>query len=248
MRCVLRSTLMVLMWVNLCFLAQYSCHGQSSADSEIDNARVIEMSQMALGDDIIIARIKTGTCNFLLSDSDLAQLKKAGVSDKVVAVMLETSVLINARVKVDGNLVSLRTFGQTKVGSRLESDATLGIKSVKEKAYFQGQHASVIAGVNPDIEVELPPRETIDNYIVVRMDIKKDRREFEYRSAGMLVGAKSGVNAEKIVKTSHEYLGGHRYKIHTRENLKGGEYVIYVVGSADYDKGVYGEGYDFTVE
>lgn len=66
--------------------------GIRAQDSGITNARVIEMTKLGLGDDIIIARIKTGNCQFALSDNDLAQLKKANVSDKVVAAMLEPAL------------------------------------------------------------------------------------------------------------------------------------------------------------
>jgi hypothetical protein len=61
----------------------------SSDGSEITDARVIEMSKLGLDDDIIIARIKHGTCRFQLGDTDLLNLKKAGVSSKVIAAMLD---------------------------------------------------------------------------------------------------------------------------------------------------------------
>ena len=68
-------------------------NGQSQSSSpqgsDITNGRVIEMSKMGLDDDIIIARIKRGTCRFQLGDPDLLDLKKAGVSSKVVAAMLD---------------------------------------------------------------------------------------------------------------------------------------------------------------
>lgn len=64
---------------------------QAAAPSpKITNARVVEMAKMGLDDDVIIARIKHSACDFQLSDSDLMELKKSGVSSKVVAVMLET--------------------------------------------------------------------------------------------------------------------------------------------------------------
>lgn len=64
---------------------------QSSApSSKITNTRVVEMAKLGLDDDIIIARIKHGVCDFQLSDSDLLELKKSGVSSKVVTAMLET--------------------------------------------------------------------------------------------------------------------------------------------------------------
>jgi hypothetical protein len=68
----------------------------SPQGSDITNARVIEMSKLGLDDDIIIARIKHGPCHFQLNDADLLDMKKAGVSPKVIAVMLEVAPVIPA--------------------------------------------------------------------------------------------------------------------------------------------------------
>src|ERR1035438_5248976 len=147
-------------------------------DTEITNVRVVEMTKLGLGDDIIIARIKTGACKFALLDNDLAGLKKANVSDKVIAAMLEASVLTKPRVTIDGNPLELHTIGQEKVGGRLGHDVSLHIKSVKEKAYLQGQHASVFASSTPAIQIELPPNNSIDDYILVLMQGRRtDRHE-----------------------------------------------------------------------
>jgi len=217
-------------------------------DTEIDNARVVEMTRMGLGDDIIIAKIKTAHPKFSLSDADLVELKQANVSDKVVAAMLEASVLKSARVKIDGNPVEIHTLGQVKTGGRLGRTLSLGVKSVKSKAYLQGQHASVIVSRNPIIEVELPPNASIDDYVVVRMDGKGDRRELEVGSGGGAVGAKHGLRADRVMRTSYDPLGGRLYKMAVQGGLNGGEYILYVIGSPDFDKGIQGRGYDFTVE
>jgi len=60
------------------------------SSAKITNARVVDMAKLGLDDDIIIARIKHGTCDFQLADADLLDLKKSGVSSKVVAAMLDT--------------------------------------------------------------------------------------------------------------------------------------------------------------
>ncbi len=217
-------------------------------EGDIDNARVVEMSKLGLDDDIIIAKIKTGHTKFALADNDLVDLKKAGVSGKVIAAMLEASVLKDAHVKIDGNPAELHTLGQAKVGGRLGAVLSAGIKSQKQKAYLQGQHAAVISSRNPNIEMELPPNDSIDNYILVRMDPKGDRRELETGAAGGVVGVKQGIRAESIIKTSYEALGGRKFKMTAHDSLRGGEYILYVVGSADFQKGIFGKGYDFTVE
>jgi hypothetical protein len=217
-------------------------------EGDIDNARVVEMCKMGLDDDIVIAKIKTGRTKFALGDNDLVALKQAGVSGKVIAAMLEASVLKEPHVVIDGNPAPLHTLGQAKVGGRLGSSLSMGIKSVKSKAYLQGQHAAIIVSKSPNIEMELPPGDSVDNYILVKMDPKGDRRELEVGSAGGVVGGKQGIRAESIVKTSSDALGGRKFKISASETLKSGEYILYVVGSADFQKGVFGKGYDFTVE
>lgn len=217
-------------------------------DSDMDNARVVQLTKTGLDDEIIIAKMKTAHCKFALGDNDLMDLKKAGVSPKVIAAMLESSVLTSPIVKVDGNPVELHTLGQAKVGGRLGSALTGGIKSVKQKAYLQGQHAAVVASRNPNIEIELPPNDTADNYILVIMDAKGDRRELETGASGGAVGGKSGIRAESVIQTSAEPLGGRRFKITPHEAVRSGEYILYVVGSADFQKGIFGRGYDFTIE
>jgi len=221
---------------------------QSALESDVDNARIVDMTHKGLGDDVIIARIKASPAKFNLSDDDLAALKKAGVSDAVVAAMIQASQVTVAQVKVDGNPVELRVIGEQKVGGRLGHTLTMGIESVKNKAYLQGQHATVITSRNPVIEIELPPNETIENYIVVLMDDKGDRREIEMGSVGGTVGEKVGIRADRIVRTSSTPLGGRRYRITAIKEMKKGEYILYSVGSADFPHGVYGQGYDFSAQ
>ncbi|MGB6131996.1 MAG: hypothetical protein WBG54_09455 [Acidobacteriaceae bacterium] len=226
----------------------YALHAQSTLEAGVDNARIIEMTQKGLGDEVIIARIKASPTKFSLSDDDLSALKKAGVSDAVVAAMIQSTQLTVASVRIDGNPVEVRVIGEQKVGGRLGHEVTFGIKSVKNKAYLQGQHASVIASRQPIIEIELPANENIDNYIVVTMDEKGDRREIEMGSVGGTVGEKVGIRADRIVRTSAMPLGGRRFRITAADEMKKGEYILYSVGSADFPHGVYGQGYDFTVQ
>jgi hypothetical protein len=218
-----------------------------SQDSAMDNARIVDLAKMGLDDDIIIAKIKAAKCSFQLGDSDLVDLKKAGVSSKVVAAMLDASALTSARVSIDRKDVEMHTLAQAKVGGRLGAAFTYGVKSVKAKAYLQGQHSSVIVSPTPSIVVELPKDDTIDNYILVVMDEKSDRRELEVGSVGGVVGGKSGVRAEAIRHTAPKPLGGNKFNLST-DTLKKGEYILYIVGSADSIKGIYGRGFDFTVE
>ena len=64
----------------------------------ITNTRIIELSKLGLDDDILIAKIRNGSCRFQLGDSDLVDLKKAGVSPKVIAAMLDSGASASAPV------------------------------------------------------------------------------------------------------------------------------------------------------
>ena len=83
------------------------------ASTKITNARVVEMTKLGLDDDIIIARIKHGSCDFLLADADLMELKKSGVSSKVVAVMLDTAASVPTPEPSDGKVRVFVTDSQS---------------------------------------------------------------------------------------------------------------------------------------
>jgi hypothetical protein len=243
-----RSLLVVVAFMIIVLSSSFAKNQPSSASpSTINNDRIIELSKLGLDDDIVIAKIKNATCEFRLEDSDLVDLKKAGVSPKVIAAMLEASALTAPRVTVDDEDVPIHTLGQAKVGGRLGHDVTFGIKSVKGKAYLGGPHSTIIASSNPLIEIALPKGDTIDNYILVQMDGKSDRREIEVEARGGVVGAKNGIRAEAIHKMYTTPLGGNKFRMNT-DALKKGEYIIYVVGSPDSIRGIYGRGYDFSVQ
>jgi hypothetical protein len=62
------------------------------AQTEIlTNAEIIEMSQAGLGKELIISKIQTSNGDFEVSAKALVELKKAGVADEVITVMLGKS-------------------------------------------------------------------------------------------------------------------------------------------------------------
>jgi hypothetical protein len=160
--------------------------------------------------------------------------------------MLDAGALTEPQVIVSNEEVALHTLGQAKIGGRLGHELTAGVKSVKEKAYLDGAHSAVAVSATPVISIGLPKGSTIDDFILVQLDGKGDRRELEVRAVGGIVGGKTGIRAEAIRKTSMTDLGGNKFQM-TSGDLRKGEYMIYIVGSADLPKEIYGRGYDFTV-
>lgn len=220
----------------------------AAGQDEITNQRVVEMAKLGLDDEIIIARIKAGKAKFELADADLLSLKASGVSPKVVAAMLDASVLTEPKVTVNGTALDLHTLAQAKAGGRLGNLLTGGIKSVKWKAYLQGgsASASVASASTISIALELPRGDSPDNFLLVKLDAKDDRREIEVASGGGMVGLKSGIRTESIIETAIVPGGGNKFEL-VATALKRGSYLLFVVGSADAARGQYGRGYDFDV-
>lgn len=207
------------------------------------------MAKLGLDDEIIIARIKAGKAKFDLADADLLNLKAAGVSPKVVAAMLDASVLTEPVVAVDGKPLDLHTLAQAKAGGRLGNILSGGLKSVKWKAYLQGGRASVTVSAAPTtaVTIELPKGDSPDNFLLVKLDAKDDRREIEVASGGGVVGMKNGIRTESIIETAVVPLSGNKFNL-VATGLKRGSYLLFVVGSADATKGLHGRGYDFDVQ
>ena len=61
-----------------------------AADETLNNASVIQLQQMNLGDAVVVEKIKTSKCDFDTSIGALKKLKDAGVSAPVIQAMLAT--------------------------------------------------------------------------------------------------------------------------------------------------------------
>jgi hypothetical protein len=61
-----------------------------AAEEILNNATVIELQKLSLGDGVILEKIKTSKCNFDTSLNGLKQLKEANVSSTVIQAMLAT--------------------------------------------------------------------------------------------------------------------------------------------------------------
>ena len=62
----------------------------ANAQKEVlTNSQVIEMSKIGLGKQIILDKIKTSGENFDLTANSLIELKKAGVDDEIITLMIE---------------------------------------------------------------------------------------------------------------------------------------------------------------
>jgi len=117
---------------------------QAAASAKITNARVVEMTKLGLDDEIIIARIKHGVCDFQLTDNDLLALKTAGVSSKVVAAMLDSIPADVPAVPVEPNDGKVRVFVTDS-----QSWETRGSSSAGGNSNGWGASSSFSGGARP---------------------------------------------------------------------------------------------------
>jgi hypothetical protein len=65
--------------------------GIALAQAVLNNDSVLKMASAGLGDDVIVATIKSQAGNYKLDPDSLIQLKKAGLSEKIISAMIEKS-------------------------------------------------------------------------------------------------------------------------------------------------------------
>lgn len=83
------------------YYGQYGGEGVSEADTlqspVMTKEDVIALSKEGIGNEVIISQIKATRSYFQLSTTDLLELKKAGVSEKVIGAMIASEELPRAR-------------------------------------------------------------------------------------------------------------------------------------------------------
>jgi hypothetical protein len=77
-----------------------SC-GSANA-SPLDKNSVLQLTQMGLGDDAVVAKIQADKVDFDLSTEDMLQLKKQGMSSPVIAALITNRYV----AKIEPSLVS----------------------------------------------------------------------------------------------------------------------------------------------
>jgi hypothetical protein len=224
----------------------------------LNNQDVVEMVKLGLSDDVIVAKIRAvvaagdGTAVFDTSVDGLKALKDGNVSDAVIKVMINPApppapvVAAVAPMTVDANLpppevgvywkdgpnfvlIQGRALDQTKVGGRAGSYFTDGMRNQHWDAYVDGPHSSnVVKDRRPAFYLYVPDGSDALDYVLIIMNKKSDRREFQIGSFGGVTGGKSGVKKDKVIDFQATHVGIRTYKIALPQDLKPGEYAFFM--------------------
>jgi hypothetical protein len=246
----MRKILTVVMCaVCLCF-ATLPVTAQKTKNT-MTNADVIEMVKAELPENTIVLAIQQSEPNFDTSTKALIELKKQGVSQKILEAMLQPQVTTPTMSKTPTTVNPLS--GQTETGNssgvslmdvtlidgekrillkRSQANPRIGnmvgqilnpFGKMKSQSALDGNHAQLrVTDTTPEFEIGLPSDVNAADYLVlIKFKPKSDRREVQVGSAG-ITGMSVGFNKEAIVPTTFE-------EVKTQTIGDGMKYTIYRV-------------------
>ena len=238
------------------FLLLASTTWSQQLGKRITNKDVIDMVSLGLSDDVIIAKIRGaaagGTLQFDTSVDGFKELKAGKVSDEVLKVMINPApaaapVLVaatpitndpnlpppevgvywkngNAFTRIEGQAIS-----QAKVGGKAGSMFTYGMRNEHWDAYLNDpQSKNVINEHLPVFYIYVPDGASSSDFVLIQLEKKGNRREFQIGSFGGITGGKSGVKRDKEVAFTSEHAGIRTYKIKLDAAMKPGEYAFFM--------------------
>jgi len=216
------------------------------------------MVQLGLSDDVVIAKIRsmsaTGvdSVSFDTSTEGLRALKAANVPDTVIKVMINPAqsptivVTTPTPINIDPNLpppevgvywksganfvlIQGQALTNAKVGGKAGSFFTDGLRNQHWDAYVEGPTSkNVVRERRATFYIYVPDGTDSSDYVLLKLNKKDDRREFQVGSFGGITGGKSGVKRDKEVPFKAEHVGLRTYRITLEAELKPGEYAFFM--------------------
>jgi hypothetical protein len=272
---------MVLLLVVLVFASSASLVGQETAKKAMSNQDVIDMVALGLGDDVVISKIHAALETKFDTELDaMKALKVAKASDAVIAAMVNpkppapiaAASVAPAAPPDDPNLppkevgiywrdgktwipIDGQNVSQAKIGGRAAHAFSYGIASKHWNAYVQGPVSkNRVKDLKPVFYIYTMEGMAPSDYVIVKLDKKGDRRQFEVGSVGGWVGGKSGVRESNMRSFKADRVALRTYKITLDQELKPGEYGFFMatgqamaMGNGETGGNAQGRIFDFTI-
>jgi len=219
----------------------------------LTNDSVVKMVKAQLGEDLIVTTIRSQLCIFQLGADDLIALKQAGVSDKVIAAMVEKSNLDTtagavaqpvagapAAPPVSEVGVYYQKAGEWadlppevvnfKTGGVLKSIGTIGVVKGDINGHLNGGHSHTALKSPVELLVYVQEGVAITEYQLLRLREEKDSREFRTVTGGVM--HVSGGATRDLVPFESKKTAPRTYQI-VLPNLGEGEYGLLPPAGAD---------------
>ncbi len=243
-------------------------NGQELSKRKLSNQDILDMASMGLGDDVILEKIRSAPeTDFVTDLNSLKALKAAHVSDPIIRAMINPKAVpaasapsatapalvnpdlpddVGVYIKVRGKLneVTPEVVGY-KTGGVLKSMATYGMDKGHRNGTVQGPKSALQIGSDAEFIVRCPEGTAINEYQLLRLDMKGDRREFRAWTGGVLHSSEGAEkNAEKY---DSEKVAPRVFRIKLPP-LKKGEYGFLPPGSTSGNIASSGKLYTFGVK
>jgi len=237
--------------LSVCFAAS------QEVSKRLTNQDIIDMVELGLSNDVIIAKIRGAhgqdQLAFDTGVAGLKSLKAANVPDEVIKVMINPAPVPlsiapaagGAQAAPDPNfppaevgvywrdgtsfvLIEGQALARAKVGGRAGSFFTYGMRSEHWDAYLEGSTSkNRVKDRQPQFYFYVPDGISAADYVLIRLEKKGNRREFQVGSFGGVTAGKSGVKQDKEVLFKAEHVAVRTYKITLESDLKPGEYAFF---------------------
>ena len=239
---------------------------------------VVKLSKEGFAEDVIVTKIKKNGKAFDLSPDELVELKRLGVTDNVIKLLLDPSQPyvppprpdppppapkpsvpgrkypedpFASRVPPEPGLYRFYRNAPVQMDIKLfmgqKQGAGLGkvlLKKGKAIAYLVGPAAKTrIVDPTPAFYIRMLDAKGIEEVLLVALDRKKDRRELDMGPPG----PKPELKSETVRQFDSLEVGAGLFRL-TPSSLNKGEYMFFLIGTAEPPKGNYGKGYDFGME
>jgi len=245
------------------------CAVLALAQTALTNDSIIKMVKAGLGDDVVVSMVKGQPGRYSTGPDDLIALKSAGVSDKVIAAMVNSGAAAGpapaAAAPVAGpvNAGSMNEVGvyyrkadawvdlvpevvNFKTGGVLKTIGTVGIVKGDVNGHVNGDHSKTPLKTPVDLLVYTPEGVAITEYQLLRLRDSKDAREFRTVTGGVM--HVSGGATRDLVPFESKKIAPRTYEI-ILPNLGSGEYGLLppTAGDATGSSGRIGKIYSFRL-
>jgi hypothetical protein len=236
------------------------------AQATLTNDSILKMAKAGLSEEILLSTIRSQPGNFTTGTDDLIALKGSGLSDKVIAAMVEKMAVGSAPARpgtapsTAGPVSEVGVYYKKadawadlppevvnfKTGGVLKTIGSAGIVKGDVNGHLNGEHSGTQLKVPVSLLVYTPEGTAITEYQLLRLHDQKGSREFRTVTGGVL--HVSGGATRDLIPFENKKTAPRTYEI-VLPNLGSGEYGLLPPAGSDptASSGRIGKIYSFRI-
>lgn len=198
-------------------------------ENVITNQSILDMIEIGLSDEVIIAKITTSKCDFLTSINDLKSLKEKGVNDGIIALMIKSQDYIQISSDTIPGIylnengkwkrISPAQFSSSSIGpalvssikSTLDSASSNNISNSNLPEFFFIFDAN--KGTTPISNWWFSIATSPNQFILAKFKSKNNRRELDAGKINSRTGKVTGINEKHTIKFIIEKINNFKYRV-----------------------------------